>query len=48
VIALDLGVDTSTAASEMMPHVMASFARCERRLISAGTAAALEAAKRRG
>jgi DNA invertase Pin-like site-specific DNA recombinase len=48
VVALDLGVDTSTAAGEMMAHVMASFAQFERRLISERTSAALEAAKRRG
>jgi DNA invertase Pin-like site-specific DNA recombinase len=47
-VALDLGVDTSTAAGEMMAHVMASFAQFERRLISERTSAALEAAKRRG
>lgn len=47
-IALDLGVDTSTAAGEMVAHVMASFAQFERRLISERTKAALQAAKRRG
>jgi DNA invertase Pin-like site-specific DNA recombinase len=48
VVALDLGVDTSTAAGEMMAHVMASFAQFERRLISERTSAALEQAKKRG
>ena len=47
-IALDLGVDTSTAAGEMVANVMASFAQFERRLIAERTSAALQAAKRRG
>jgi len=48
VIALDLGVDTSTPAGEMVAELMASCAQLERRLISERTSAALEAAKRRG
>ena len=48
IVALDLGVDTSTAAGEMVAHVMASFAQFERRLIAERTAAALQAAKKRG
>ena len=48
IVTLDLGVDTSTAAGEMVAHVMASFAQFERRLISERTALALQAAKRRG
>jgi DNA invertase Pin-like site-specific DNA recombinase len=47
-IALDLGVDTSTAAGEMMAAVLASFAQYERRLIAERTAAALQALKRSG
>jgi DNA invertase Pin-like site-specific DNA recombinase len=41
-------VDTSTAAGEMMAHVMESFAQFERRLISERTAAALQQARKRG
>jgi DNA invertase Pin-like site-specific DNA recombinase len=47
-VALDLSVDTSTAAGEMLAHVMASFAQYERRLIAERTKAALKAAKARG
>lgn len=41
VVALDLGVDTSTPAGEMMAGVMATFAQYERRLIAQRTAQAL-------
>ena len=47
-LALDLGVDTTTAGGEMMANVMASFAQFERRLIGERTSAALQAAKARG
>ena len=47
-VALDLGVDTTTAGGEMMANVMASFAQFERRLIGERTSAALQAAKARG
>ena len=38
VVALDLGVDTSTAAGEMMASVVMAFAQYERRLIGERTA----------
>ena len=47
-VALDLGVDTSTPAGEMMAAVMASFAQYERRLIGQRTKDALAALKARG
>lgn len=47
-VALDLGVDTSTPAGEMMASVMASFAQYERRLIGQRTKDALAALKARG
>lgn len=47
-IALDIGVDTSTPAGEMMANVMAAFAQYERRLIGQRTAAALAQRKRQG
>jgi DNA invertase Pin-like site-specific DNA recombinase len=47
-VALDLGVDTSTAAGEMMANVVASFAQYERRRISERTVDALKAARERG
>lgn len=47
-IALDLGVDTSTPSGEMMANVMAAFAQYERRLIGQRTAAALAEKKRQG
>ncbi len=40
-VALDLGVDTTTPAGEAMANVMATFAQFERRLISERTRAAL-------
>lgn len=42
-VALDLGVDTSTPAGEMMAHVLATFAQFERRLIGQRTKDALHA-----
>lgn len=48
VIALDLGVDTTTAAGEMMANVLATFAQYERRLIGERTRDALAAARERG
>jgi DNA invertase Pin-like site-specific DNA recombinase len=47
-VALDLAVDTSTAAGELLAHVMGSFAQYERRIISERTKAALQAAQARG
>jgi DNA invertase Pin-like site-specific DNA recombinase len=41
VVALDLGVDTTTASGEMMANVLCTFAQFERRLISDRTKAAL-------
>jgi DNA invertase Pin-like site-specific DNA recombinase len=48
VVAIDLGVDTSTSAGELVANVMASVARWERRVIGERTSAALRAAQRRG
>jgi DNA invertase Pin-like site-specific DNA recombinase len=48
VVALDLGVDTSTPSGEMMAGVMATFAQYERRLIAERTVAALRVLKSRG
>lgn len=48
VVAIDLGVDTSTATGELVANVMASVAKWERRVIGERTSAALQAAKRRG
>lgn len=48
VVAIDLGVDTSTAAGELVANVMASVAQWERRVISERTSAALQSAKVRG
>ena len=42
-IALDLGVDTSSPAGEMMAHVLATFAQFERRMIGQRTKDALHA-----
>jgi DNA invertase Pin-like site-specific DNA recombinase len=47
-IALDLGVDMTTAAGEMMANVMASFAQYERRLIGQRTKDALAVLKSQG
>ena len=48
VIALDLGVDTTTPAGELVANVMAAVAQWERRAIQARTTDALAAAKARG
>lgn len=48
VVALDLGVDTSTPQGQLMANVMASFAAYERELIRQRTRDALAALKRRG
>jgi len=47
-VALDLGVDTSTPAGEMMANVLAVFAQYERRLIQQRTRDALAVKKRNG
>jgi DNA invertase Pin-like site-specific DNA recombinase len=47
-IALDLGVDTSTPAGEAMANVLATFAQFERRLIGQRTREALAAKKAQG
>lgn len=47
-VALDLGVDTSTPAGEMMANVLASFAQYERRLIGQRTREALAIKKTQG
>lgn len=48
VVALDLGVDTTTPAGEMLANVLASFAQYERRLIGERTRGALAAKKALG
>lgn len=47
-VALDLGVDTTTPAGSLMANVMASFAQYERQLISQRTKSALAQARARG
>ena len=47
-IALDLGVDTTTPAGEMMANVMATFAQFERRLIGQRTKDALAVKRSQG
>lgn len=47
-VALDLGVDTTTPAGEMMANVLAVFAQFERRLIGQRTKDALAVKKRQG
>jgi len=47
-VALDLGVDTTTPAGEAMANVMATFAQFERRLIGQRTKEALAQVKLRG
>ncbi|MSY71677.1 MAG: hypothetical protein F2692_06755 [Actinobacteria bacterium] len=48
IVALDLGVDTSTPQGEMMASVMASFAQFERRLIGLRTKEALAVKRSQG
>lgn len=45
---LDMGIDTSTAAGEMMLTVLAAFAQFERRMISQRTKDGLAAARDKG
>lgn len=47
-VALDLGVDTTTPAGELVANVMAAVAQWERRVISLRTVEALAAARERG
>jgi len=47
-VALDLGVDTTTPQGELMAGVMAQFAQFERRLIGQRTKAALAVKKQQG
>ena len=48
VVALDLGVDTTTAAGELVAGVMMQVAQWERRVIGERTSVALRAAQARG
>ena len=48
IVALDLGVDTSTPSGEMMANVLAVFAQFERRLIGERTREALAAKRTQG
>jgi hypothetical protein len=48
VVALDLGVDTSSPSGEMIANVMATFAQFERRLIGARTREALAVRRSQG
>lgn len=48
VVAIDLGVDTTTAAGELVANVMMSVAQWERRVIGERTSAALQTLKRQG
>jgi DNA invertase Pin-like site-specific DNA recombinase len=47
-VALDVAVDSSTAAGEAMVHMLATFAQFERRLIAQRTRAALAVKKAAG
>jgi DNA invertase Pin-like site-specific DNA recombinase len=47
-LALDLGVDTTTPAGEMLANVLASFAQYERRIIGQRTKDALAEKRRQG
>jgi DNA invertase Pin-like site-specific DNA recombinase len=47
-VALDLGVDTTTPAGELVANVMAAVAQWERRIIGARTSEALKARKAKG
>lgn len=47
-VAIDLGVDTSTPTGELVANVMMSVAQWERRVIGERTSAAMQAAKRAG
>jgi DNA invertase Pin-like site-specific DNA recombinase len=48
IIALDMGLDTSTAVGEVVASVLMAFASFERRLISERTVAGLQVARERG
>lgn len=48
IVALDLGVDTSTPAGEMMANVLATFSQFERRLIGQRTKEAMAVKKAAG
>ncbi|RII93290.1 recombinase family protein [Clavibacter californiensis] len=48
VVAIDLGVDTSTPTGRLVANVMMSVAEWEREMIGARTSAAMQAAKRQG
>lgn len=48
VVAIDLGVDTSTPTGKLVANVMMSVAEWEREIIGARTSAAMQAAKRQG
>lgn len=48
VVAMDLGMDTTTPQGEMVANVMASFAQFERRLIGERTRDALQIRKQQG
>lgn len=48
VVAIDLGVDTSTPTGKLVANVMMSVAEWEREVIGERTSAAMQAAKRRG
>jgi DNA invertase Pin-like site-specific DNA recombinase len=48
IVALDLGVDTSTPSGEMMANILATFAQFERRLIGQRTKDALSIKKAEG
>ena len=47
-VAIDLGVDSSTPTGELVANVMMSVAQWERRVIGERTSAAMQAAKRAG
>lgn len=47
-VAIDLGVDTSTPTGELVANVMMSVAQWEHRVIGERTSAAMQAAKRQG
>lgn len=47
-VVLDLGIDATTAAGEMVANVMASLAQWERRMIGERTRAALAVKKQQG
>lgn len=47
-VALDLGVDTSTATGEAMAYIVGTFSQMERRLIGQRTKEALQQARMRG